>query len=50
MAVAGSSAVSLNDLAEIARINRRDVAWMFLAAGNGHFGSCYSCTEIVTAL
>ena len=34
----------------MARTNRRDVARMFMAAGNGHFGSCYSCTEIVTAL
>jgi len=50
VAVAGRSAASLNDLAEMARVNRRDVARMFMAAGNGHFGSCYSCTEIVTAL
>lgn len=34
----------------MARQNRIDVARMFKAAGNGHFGSCYSCTEIVTAL
>jgi transketolase len=37
-------------LAEMARQNRLDVARMFMAAGNGHFGSCYSCTEIVTVL
>ena len=42
--------MSLNDLAEMALVNRRDVARMFMVAGNGHFGSCYSCTEIVTAL
>ncbi len=34
----------------MARVNRIDTADMFLAAGNGHFGSCYSCTEIVVAL
>jgi transketolase len=34
----------------MARQNRLDVAAMFMAAGNGHFGSCYSCTEIVTVL
>jgi transketolase len=34
----------------MSRINRLDTARMFVAAGNGHFGSCYSCTEIVTAL
>lgn len=37
-------------LARMARQNRLDVAEMFMAAGNGHFGSCYSCTEIVTVL
>lgn len=37
-------------LREMARVNRIDVARMFMACGNGHFGSCYSCTEIVTAL
>lgn len=31
-------------------MNRIDVADMFIAAGTGHFGSCYSCAEIVTAL
>lgn len=34
----------------MARVNRIDTANMFMAAGNGHFGSCYSCTEIITAL
>ena len=34
----------------MARQNRLDVAEMFMAAGNGHFGSCYSCAEIVTVL
>jgi transketolase len=37
-------------LRAMARQNRLDVAAMFMAAGNGHFGSCYSCTEIVTVL
>jgi transketolase len=37
-------------LSAMARQNRLDVAAMFMAAGNGHFGSCYSCTEIVTVL
>jgi transketolase len=37
-------------LEAMARQNRLDVAAMFMAAGNGHFGSCYSCTEIVTVL
>ena len=40
----------LNDLREAARQNRLDTAAMFMAAGNGHFGSCFSCTEIVVAL
>ena len=44
------SGVGLDGLREMARLNRIDVAKMFTAAGNGHFGSCYSCTEIVTAL
>ena len=38
------------DLTETARLNRLDVAAMFMKAGNGHFGSCYSCTEIIVAL
>src|SRR5215207_1902423 len=38
------------ELREWARINRLDAARMFMAAGNGHFGSCYSCAEIVTVL
>jgi transketolase len=46
----GLSALGLEELREMARLNRIDVANMFMAAGNGHFGSCYSCTEIVTAL
>ena len=37
-------------LAAMARQNRIDTARMFKAAGNGHFGSCYSCAEILTAL
>jgi transketolase len=42
--------LDLAGLKEMARINRLDTARMFMAAGNGHFGSCYSCTEIITAL
>ncbi|MGV3491372.1 MAG: transketolase [Devosia sp.] len=42
--------LDLDGLKEMARINRVDTARMFMAAGNGHFGSCYSCTEIITAL
>jgi transketolase len=34
----------------MARVNRVDTARMFMAAGNGHFGSCFSCAEILTAL
>jgi transketolase len=34
----------------MARANRLDTAAMFMAAGNGHFGSCFSCAEILTAL
>lgn len=41
---------TLADLAEAARINRIDTMDMFAAAGNGHYGSCFSCAEIVTAL
>ncbi|MBC7740507.1 MAG: hypothetical protein H7245_25675 [Candidatus Saccharibacteria bacterium] len=37
-------------LADMARQNRIDTARMFMAAGNGHFGSCYSCTDIVTVV
>ena len=37
-------------LAKMARQNRIDTARMFKAAGNGHFGSCFSCAEIVTML
>ena len=37
-------------LREMARINRMDTTNMFMAAGNGHFGSCFSCSEILTAL
>ena len=44
------SPMSLQDLREMARINRLDCTNMFNAAGNGHFGSCFSCTEILTAL
>ncbi|RVU15612.1 transketolase [Methylobacterium oryzihabitans] len=46
----GFAPLDLDGLREMARVNRLDVAAMFMAAGNGHFGSCYSCTEIVTAL
>lgn len=41
---------SVDTLKEMARQNRIDTARMFMAAGNGHFGSCYSCTEIIVAL
>lgn len=37
-------------LRELARLNRVDAARMFRAAGNGHYGSCFSCAEIMTAL
>jgi transketolase len=40
----------LAQLTAMARQNRIDVTEMFMAAGNGHFGSCFSCAEIVTAL
>jgi transketolase len=49
-AVCAAEAQGAEALAEIARLNRLDTARMFKAAGNGHFGSCFSCTEIVTAL
>ncbi len=42
--------MSLEGLREMARINRVDTTNMFMAAGNGHFGSCFSCAEILTAL
>lgn len=42
--------LSLDELREMARINRVDTTEMFTAAGNGHFGSCFSCAEIITAL
>jgi transketolase len=38
------------ELREMARLNRVDAARMFMAAGNGHFGSCFSCAEIIAAL
>ena len=44
------SALPAEALREMARLNRVDCARMFMAAGNGHFGSCYSCAEIVTVL
>jgi transketolase len=37
-------------LGAMVRQNRLDVTEMFMTAGNGHFGSCFSCTEIVTVL
>ena len=42
--------LGIDGLREMARMNRVDTANMFMAAGNGHFGSCFSCAEIVTAL
>lgn len=42
--------MSIAGLREMARINRMDTTNMFMAAGNGHFGSCFSCAEILTAL
>ena len=57
MAVTGSgeqrprnAPLSIDELREMARINRVDTTEMFAAAGNGHFGSCFSCAEIMTAL
>lgn len=50
MAVNDFRPLSIDGLVEMARVNRVDTAAMFMACGNGHFGSCYSCTEIVTAL
>ena len=40
----------IDGLREMARINRVDTTNMFMAARNGHFGSCFSCAEILTAL
>lgn len=37
-------------LRAMVRQNRLDVTEMFMIAGNGHFGSCFSCTAIVTVL
>lgn len=42
--------LSGNALADMAQQNRIDSARMFKAAGNGHFGSCFSCADIVTVL
>jgi transketolase len=42
--------LTLEGLREMARVNRIDTTDMFMAAGNGHFGSCFSCAEILTAL
>ncbi len=42
--------LTLDELKEMARINRIDATNMFMAAGNGHFGSCFSCAEILTVL
>jgi len=41
---------TLQGLREMARLNRVDAARMFMAAGNGHFGSCFSCAEIFATL
>lgn len=40
----------LDHLRKMARRNRLDASRMFMAARNGHFGSCFSCAEIITAL
>lgn len=42
--------LSVAELRDMARLNRLDTTEMFMAAGNGHFGSCFSCAEIVTVL
>ena len=42
--------LDLAQLTAMARQNRIDVTEMFMAAGNGHFGSCFSCTDIITVL
>ena len=47
---ARNTPLSLDELREMARINRVDTTEMFSAAGNGHFGSCFSCAEILTVL
>jgi transketolase len=41
---------SVEQLRGMARANRIDTTNMFMAAGNGHFGSCFSCAEILTVL
>lgn len=48
--VQGAEQLDLPGLREMARLNRVDAARMFMAAGNGHFGSCFSCAEILAAL
>ncbi|MDO9405256.1 MAG: transketolase [Polaromonas sp.] len=48
--VQGAEPQTLEGLREMARLNRVDAARMFMAAGNGHFGSCFSCAEIFAAL
>jgi transketolase len=50
MAVNAWTPLSHDRLKDMARLNRLDAARMFMAAGNGHFGSCYSCADIITAL
>lgn len=47
---ADRSPLSLDELREMARVNRVDTTEMFNVAGNGHFGSCFSCAEILTVL
>jgi transketolase len=42
--------LSIDGLREMARINRLDTVEMYMTAGNGHFGGCFSCAEILTAL
>jgi transketolase len=42
--------LAVEDLREMARLNRVDASRMFMAAGNGHFGSCFSCAEILSVL
>ncbi|MBC8008133.1 MAG: transketolase [Prolixibacteraceae bacterium] len=48
--VVPSVPLSIEHLREMARVNRMDSTNMFMAAGNGHFGSCFSCADILTAL
>ena len=50
MAVTPFTPLSGEALTSMARQNRIDTTNMFMAAGNGHFGSCFSCADIVTAL